>query len=350
MMNYFRDAINKLEAYTPGYQPGDDQVIKLNTNENAFPPSQKVFETLRNYDASMLRRYPEPMGNQFRQLAAEINGVGIDNIICTNGGDELLTIAFRAFCDETRGVCWPTPTYSLYDELAGLQNCPITKIPYSTEGTLEQMAEIAAPLSILCNPNAPTGNFLDVSYVKELADILSGKGVLLIDEAYVDFAPASCVSLVKSCDNIIILRSMSKGYSLAGIRFGYGIVSANLLEGLVKAKDSYNVDRLSIELASAAISDRDYFHETTEKIKLQREKLTEELRTLGFAVENSHTNFLLAKHDKANTIYTSLRNLNIIVRYFDLDGLRDKLRITVGTIDENRRLLEALKFILGSLK
>ncbi|MGE4286218.1 MAG: histidinol-phosphate transaminase [Phycisphaerae bacterium] len=348
-MSYFRKAIDALEAYVPGYQPGDEGVIKLNTNENAFPPSSKVFEALRSYDAALLRRYPAPLGDDFRCAAAELHGLDASNIICTNGGDDLLTICMRAFCDASRPVCWPTPTYSLYDELAALQECAVKTVPYKPETVTGELAKIAAPLTILCNPNAPTADFICPQTVAKLAANLVGKGVLLIDEAYVDFAPADCSQLVTAFDNIVILRSMSKGYSLAGIRFGYGIASASLMEGLIKVKDSYNVDRLAVELATAAIKDRAYFEQTRDEIKRQRSLLTAGLRELGFELGQSSTNFLLARHESAAEIYKLLREENIIVRYFNLRGLEDKLRITVGSEQENKSLLGALGKILAKL-
>ncbi|WP_085755084.1 histidinol-phosphate transaminase [Sedimentisphaera salicampi] len=349
MMGYFRENIENLEAYVPGYQPAGNDVIKLNTNENAYGPSPKAGEALKNFSPDELRKYPQPSADKFRKIAAEVNNVGIDNIICTNGGDELLTLAFRAFTDEKRNVCWASPTYSLYDELSGIQGCSALRVTYQPDEAVQKIAEISASLSILCNPNAPTGDFITPDRISMLAARLEGLGILLIDEAYVDFAPASCAPLVKEFDNIIVLRSMSKGYGLAGLRFGYGIVSENLLEGLNKVRDSYNVNRLSVEIASAALADQNYFRKTVEKIKQQRETLRVELVKLGFEVNKSHTNFVLAQHPEAKQIYNKLFEAGIIVRYFDLDGLRDKLRITVGTNNQNNKLLDTLSTILPAL-
>jgi len=349
VMSYFRENIEKAEGYEPGFQPTQkDEVVKLNTNENPYPPSPKVLKVLAKITAEQLRRYPDPLGNTFRQAAAEVNGVQPDYIMCCNGGDELLSMAFRAFCDENRPVAYPVPTYSLYPVLANMQNCRAIEVPFDNEFNLPaKLAITGAALTIVCNPNAPTGSFVSVDELASLADELAG--ILLIDEAYVDFAEANCAALAKDFDNVIILRSMSKGYSLAGIRFGYAIAKPFLIAGLMKVKDSYNVDAVAIAIATAAIKDQQYFKETLEKVKKNREELIEQLRLLSFEVANSSANFVLAKSKncQASEIYDKLVQRNIYVRFFDLPGVDDKLRITVGTKEQNERLILALKEILS---
>jgi len=347
-MGYFRENIEKAESYQPGFQPSQADVVKLNTNENPYPPSPQVMKVLATITAEQLRRYPDPLGNAFRQAAAEVNGVQPDYIMCCNGGDELLRIAFQAFCNENRPVAYPAPTYSLYPVLANLQNCQAIEVPFDGEFNLPaKLASSAAALTIVCNPNAPTGSFVSVEELASLADELAG--VLLIDEAYVDFAEANCTALVKDFDNVIILRSMSKGYSLSGLRFGYAIAKPSLIAGLMKVKDSYNVDAVAIAVATAAIKDQQYFKENVEKVKRDREELTEQLRALKFDVSKSYANFVLAKSKNcpASEIYDKLVQHNIYVRYFDLPGLSDKLRITVGTKEQNNKLILALKEILS---
>lgn len=347
-MGYFRENIERVEGYQPGFQPKQTGVVKLNTNENPYLPSPQVMKVLAETSAEQLRRYPDPLGNAFRQAAAEVNGVQSDYIMCCNGGDELLSMAIRAFCDENRPVAYPVPTYSLYPVLANLQNCQAIEVPFDEEFNLPaKLTRTGAALTILCNPNAPTGSFVGVEEAASMADEVAG--VLLIDEAYVDFAEANCTTLVNDFDNVIILRSMSKGYCLAGIRFGYAIAQPDLITGLMKVKDSYNVDAVAIAVATAAIKDQQYFKENIEKVKTERERLTEELRALNFEIPNSHANFVLAKSKsgKAGEIYDKLVQRNIYVRYFDLPGLEDKLRITVGTKDQNDKLLSALKEILS---
>jgi histidinol-phosphate aminotransferase len=347
-MGYFRENIERVEGYQPGFQPKATDVLKLNTNENPYPPSPAVMKALAEISGEKLRRYPDPVGGEFRQAAAEINGMNPENILCCNGGDDLLTMAFRAFCDENRPVSYPVPTYSLYPVLAKLQNCDAIEIPFDEEFNLPpELAKTGAALTIVCNPNAPSGSFIEIGDLASLAAGLSG--ALLVDEAYSDFAEANCASLVRDYDNLILLRSMSKGYSLAGLRFGYAIAQADLIAGLIKVKDSYNVDAVSLALATAAIKDQDYFRRTTAEVKKARESLVSQLRKLEFNVPDSHTNFVLAQSPNrlAKEIYDKLVERNIFVRYFDLPGLSDKLRITVGTAGQNDKLIQALKEILS---
>jgi histidinol-phosphate aminotransferase len=346
-MGYFRENIEKAKAYEPGFQPVQTDVVKLNTNENPYPPSPLVLKVLSEISPEQIRRYPDPMGNAFRQAAAKVNGIAPDYIMCCNGGDELLKMAFQAFCDENRSVAYPVPTYSLYPVLAKLQNCRAIEISFDNEFNLPpKLAASGGALTIICNPNAPTGSFINIDELASLANELNG--ILLIDEAYVDFAEKNCVALVKDFNNVIILRSMSKGYSLAGIRFGYAIAQPDLITGLVKLKDSYNVDAVAIALATAAIMDQNYFRKTVEKVKAERRRLTEQLRIIGFDVPDSSANFVLAKckNDSASEIYEKLIQQNIFVRYFAYPRLEDKLRITIGTPEQNDKLLSALKEIL----
>ena len=260
----------------------------------------------------------------------------------------MLTMAFRAFCDENRSVAYPVPTYSLYPVLAKLQNCERIEVPFDEEFNLPaKLAGTGAALTIVCNPNAPSGSFVSVEELASLADELSG--VLLIDEAYVDFAERNCRELVKELDNVVVLRSMSKGYSLAGIRFGYGIAQPGLIAGLMKVKDSYNVDAVAIAVAAAAIKDQEYFKQCVAKVKAERSRMIEQLRKLGFDVPASQANFLLAKYKDGDAagVCEKLAKQNIYIRYFPYPGLADKLRITIGTAEQNDRLLAALREIVA---
>ncbi|MFH1716401.1 MAG: histidinol-phosphate transaminase [Planctomycetota bacterium] len=347
-MGYFRENIEQLKGYEPGFQPKTTEVIKLNTNENPYPPSLEVIKALGGIKVDRLRRYPDPLADEFRQAAAEVHGLAPENFMCCNGGDDLLTIAFRAFCDESRPVAYPVPTYSLYPVLAKLQNCEAIEIPFDGEFNLPaKLARTGAALTVVCNPNAPSGSFVSVGEMASLAYELPG--VLLIDEAYSDFADENCAALVKDFDNVIILRSMSKGYGLAGIRFGYAIARPELIDGLMKVKDSYNVDAVAIAVATAAIKDQKYFSKTTEKVKKARDLLVAQLRALKFEVPQSYANFVLAesKNCPAREIYDKLVQRNIYVRYFDLPGLSDKLRISVGTMEQNDILILALREIVS---
>lgn len=347
-MSYLRDNIERMAGYTPGFQPTGTDVVKLNTNENPYPASPKVLEAIRQTTAEQLRRYPEPAGESFCRAAAEALGVGPENILCTNGGDDLLNICVRACCDAGRPVAYIQPTYSLYPVLAEIQGCPTIEIDRSQPDALDRLARANAALTIVCNPNAPTCELLPINALASLASKLSG--VLLIDEAYADFADENALWLTRHFDNVILLRSMSKGYSLAGLRFGFGIANASLIDGLMKVRDSYPVDAVALRAAAAAIADQAYFLENVGKIKAERTRLIAALRATGLEVPDSQTNFVLArcvtKH--AEAVFKALAEKHIFVRYFRLPGLEDKLRITVGTPEQNDRLLAAIKQILAT--
>ena len=348
-MGYFRDNIEKIKGYEPGIQPKSLDVIKLNTNENPWPTSPAVMKVISEIKPEQLRRYPDPMGNVFREAAARINGVELDWIMCCNGGDELLRLAFSAFCDKKRPVAYPVPTYSLYPVLADIQNCRAIEVPFDKEFNLPaRLARVRAALTIVCNPNAPSGTFIEVDELASLAAEM--KGVLLIDEAYVDFAEQNCTELVTQFENVIILRSLSKGYSLAGLRFGYAIARPEMIQGLLKVKDSYNADAIAVAAATAAVNDRDYFRQNVEKIKAERNRLSEQLKSLGFELPESSSNFVFTEHKtcRAKDIYDKLVERNIYLRYWDSLGIENKLRISVGTKEQNDTLLSVLKEIISA--
>lgn len=345
-MGYFRETIEKMEGYTPGFQPKNPDAVKLNTNENPYPPSPKVLEAIRGIRDFQVRRYPDPMGGAFRQAASEVFDLPEDHILCVNGGDELLNYAFRAFCDADRPAAWAEPTYSLYPVLARLQDCRAIQIDRNMD-SLEELARINAPLTIVCNPNAPTCDFTAVDKIAGLASRL--EGVLLVDEAYVDFAQDNCLRLVRDFANVIVLRSMSKGYSLAGMRAGLGFAQPTLIEGLVKVKDSYNIDAVTITAAAAALRDQAYHKDCVAKIIAERSRMIGELRKMEIAVPDSTTNFVLAQSIQmpAEKLFKLLAERDIYVRYFKLPGLEDKLRITIGTPEQNDQLLGAIREILS---
>jgi histidinol-phosphate aminotransferase len=346
-VTYFRDEVERSAGYTPGFQPRQTDAVKLNANENPYPPSPAVLQALAGLTAEHLRRYPEARGDSFREAAAAIHGVEPDNIVCGKGGDDLLSIALRAFCDESRPVAYPAPTYALYRVLADLEGCPAREVPFAAGFHLPaELAATGAALTIVCNPNAPSGTWVPVEELAELAGRLTG--VLLVDEAYVDFAPRDAGSLAKEFDNVLILRSLSKGYSLAGLRFGYGLAPKKLIAGLMKVKDSYNVDAIALTLATAALQDQTYFRRNVEKVKRQRQALAEQLRALDFEVPDSHTNFVQARPRTAAAaaLHRQLAERNIYVRHYDSPDLRDKLRISIGTQEQNDRLVAALREIL----
>lgn len=345
-MNYFRPAIAFLEGYTPGEQPKPGTpIIKLNTNENPYPPSPQALEVLRNLDSEWLRRYPDPYSKDFCQAVSDALGVPDEGIIVTNGSDDLLNILIRA-CGEgsERKVVYPMPSYILYRTLAALQAASVEEVTYLEDYQLpiEQLVAAKGAVTLIATPNSPSGHIVPLDDLRQLASRVSG--VLAIDEAYVDFADYSAIALVSEFPNVIILRTLSKGYSLAGLRLGFGIANPQLLSGLFKVKDSYNVDAIAILVGAAAMRDQQYKNACAEKVKRSRGKLAIDLRQIGFKVRDSQGNFLLVTppDNQAAEIYQSLKQQNILVRYFNTPGLSDKLRITVGTDQQNQKLLQAI--------
>ncbi len=357
--------IEQMAGYTPGFQP-DTTAIKLNTNENPYPPSPAVVKALANINPDQLRRYPPIYWNELRNTIAKLHNIDHEMVVCGNGGDEILSMLIRCCCNKDRPVAYPTPTYTLYRVLAQIQNCPVIELPFSDSSCQlpEQLAHTGASLTIVCNPNAPTSSFVSPQEIEKLAQQLNG--VLLVDEAYVDFAENSCLPLLKNNENIVILRSLSKGYSLAGMRLGYALTaSERIIEAMIKVKDSYNINIATQMAGQAALADQTYHKENVSKIITERARLTNELRQLGFVVPISHTNFVLAQwpetkdlnnqadvntdytdHITAKQIYESLCQANIFVRYFDTNQLRDKLRITIGLPHQNDALLAQLQKII----
>lgn len=348
-MSYFRPNIDAMSGYQPGEQPGAAaKVIKLNTNENPYPPSSKALEVLQEMEGELLRRYPDPMATAFRQAAGEALGVPSDWILVGNGSDDLLTMVIRACTGSNRSVVYPMPTYVLYQTLAQIQNAPIQEVPYPEDYQLPVKALIEAngAVTFIASPNSPSGTRVPLELLDKLASQLSG--VLVIDEAYADFADENALALVQSHENILILRTLSKGYSLAGLRLGFGIANPVLLAGLIKVKDSYNVDAVACLVGAAAIADQGHQQRNTQKIKQSRTQLGQDLQGLGFRVWPSQANFLLAQPsgDQAQELYQTLKNQGILVRYFNQPRLSNKLRITVGTPEQNQALIQALTELL----
>ena len=349
-MSYFRAAVDATTGYIPGEQPKPGtKIIKLNTNENPYPPSPQAMEVLRNLDSEWLRRYPDPYARDFCEAVSEVLGVPTDWIIVSNGSDELLNVIIRACAEGSdRPIVYPMPTYVLYRTLATLQPAETIEIPYPQDFKLpiDKLVAAKGAVTFIASPNSPSGHIVPFNDLRELAQRVSG--VLVIDEAYVDFAEYSALPLVLEFNNVIILRTLSKGYSLAGLRMGFGIANPQLLSGLFKVKDSYNIDAIATLVGAAAIRDRAYKNECVEKIKKSRAKLAIELINLGFTVLKSHGNFLLATPPAKNaeSLYLKLKEQGILVRYFKQPGLEDKLRITVGTEQQNQTLLSALLCLL----
>jgi len=348
MIEFLRANIRALTGYVPGEQPRDAAFIKLNTNENPYPPSPKVFEAIRNAiaDGEKLRKYPDPLGTTFRQTAAGVLGVKPDAILIGNGSDELLTIVTRAFVGEKGLVASPTPSYLLYGTLAGLQGASYQTVPYTSDWRLpDPWPIVKANLTFVANPNSPSGTTVASQNLDRLAAQLAGP--LVIDEAYADFADENALSLAGK-KNVIITRSLSKSYSLAGIRFGYAVADPALVREFNKIKDSYNCDALSLVAATAAIEDQYYLIQTRALILNTRRRLIEQLPHLGFTVYPSQANFVWARRSDGGTrfIFEELRRRKILVRYMAYEGYGDGIRISIGTDAEIDRLLVELKTIV----
>jgi histidinol-phosphate aminotransferase len=342
-----RTTIRNLDGYVPGEQPlPGARVVKLNTNESPYPPSPRVLEAIRAVPPHALQRYPRPMADEFREAASRVLGVPADAILAGNGSDDILTIATRTFLAPGDALAYPEPTYSLYPVLARLQDARIVAVPWGHGWSLpvEALAATGARAIYVANPNAPSGTFVPVDAVEALARAFDG--VVLVDEAYVDFADANCLDLALRLPNVIVSRTLSKAYALAGLRFGFAVTRPELVHEMVKVKDSYNCDAVSIAAASAAIADQDYARGTWVKIRAERERLTHALRGLGWSVLPSQANFVLAAvpggRGRAAQVLAGLKSAGVLVRYFDAPGLDDKLRITVGTSDDTDALIRAL--------
>ena len=340
---FFRDNIAAMSGYVPGEQPKVTGLLKLNTNENPYPPSPAVKKVLRNFDSDRLRLYPDPVGCELRNAVAELYSLETENVLLGNGSDDILTIIFRSFVgDGDRFACF-YPSYSLYPVLAAIQNVECCEIVLNQDFSLPEdtcaQAENAR-LLIVCRPNAPTGNSFSLARLESLCHDFSG--IVVIDEAYAEFADDNCLDFVRRYDNVIVSRTLSKSYSLAGVRLGYALASPELIEGMMKVKDSYNVNALTQALALAAVRDQDYLRETRTAIIKARDLLSCGLCERGFTVIPSQSNFVFASPpDRDGKAYfDNLREANIIVRYFPGQMTGDFVRITVGKMEEMKRLLE----------
>jgi histidinol-phosphate aminotransferase len=340
--------IRAMAGYVPGEQPTGNDFIKLNTNENPFPPSPRVLAALKEALAGgdRLRKYPDPLGTAFRQAAGRVLGIDPDSILIGNGSDDILTILTRAFVPEKGLIVSPTPSYLLYRTLADLQGARFQTVPYSSDWRLSFPWPIpSADLTFIANPNSPSGTIVSIQDVKRLAGELSGP--LVVDEAYVDFAEDNALALATQ-GRIIVTRSLSKSYSLAGIRFGYAVAEPALVKEFVKVKDSYNCDALSLVAATAALEDQDYFRQARALILATRARLAQELPKLGFEVCPSQANFLWCRHpsESPRRIFEELRRRKILVRYMVYEGYGDGLRISIGGDADIDRLLAELRTIV----
>ncbi len=349
-----------LSPYVPGEQPQHDNLCKLNTNENPFPPSPKVGEAIAKVliqQAQELRLYPAPESNDLRAALAQAYNLDVNQVFVGNGSDEVLALIFASFFLKERPLLSPDIGYSFYPVYAQTFGVHLVKIPLEDDFSIDPDA-YRQPCSgiIIANPNAPTGLLLSLADIRKLASEHSN-AVIVIDEAYIDFAQTdadntdaqvSAVSLINECDNVIVTQTFSKSRSLAGLRVGMAFGSASLIEALTRMKNSFNsypLDKLAQAGATASVLDVDYFEQTRQQVIDLRTSLTSELTALGYKVLPSHANFIFArpKDGNASAVASILRDQGIIVRHFDKPRINEYLRITVGTSDQHERLINALK-------
>jgi histidinol-phosphate aminotransferase len=334
-----------MHPYVPGEQPQGGGVVKLNTNENPYPPAPGVIAAVQSAATADLRLYPEPTAKPLREEAARRYGVRPEQVLAGNGSDELLTMLTRALVGIDDIVVYPEPTYSLYDTLVTVQEGRSLTIPFPEDFALPPALFAAAGrLMFICNPNAPSGSLTPVAAIAELASGFDG--VVVVDEAYVDFAPpgSSALPLLASHDNVVVLRTFSKSFSLAGLRIGLAFGHPDLLTEVAKVKDSYNLDRVAIAAGTAALVAYEWMERNVARIVATRARLAERLAVLGYDVLPSATNFVLARRrgEDQGPVQKALRARGVLVRHFATDRLRDALRISVGTEDEIDRLLAEL--------
>jgi histidinol-phosphate aminotransferase len=346
-----RPNIAAMQGYVPGEQPRGTEFIKLNTNECPYPCSPAVKAAIgRVLQQVGLARYPDPMATAFRERAAELHAADLpqitpDWILCGNGSDDLLTIITRAFVGAGDLIRFPRPSYILYGTLAEIQGARSEQVAFQPDWSLGDDFTAAAPglaLAFLANPNSPTGTVVPPVAVGKLAAALPCP--LVVDEAYGDFAETNCLRLVADNERVVVTRTLSKSYALAGLRFGYVVAQPQVIRELAKVKDSYNCDALSIAGATAAIDDRGWFDRTRAAILATRTRLTAGLRGLGFACIDSQANFVWSRHATADSrgLYEQLKAAGILVRYMNYPNWSDGLRMSVGTDEQTDALLAKL--------
>lgn len=340
-----------IDPYVPGEQPQSDDIIKLNANENPYPPAPGVQETLRTFDASRLALYPDANGKALKNALASRFSLKPTQVFLGNGSDDVLALAFQSFFCSEQPILYPDITYSFYPVW-----CDLFRIPYETvpldENFCVNVRDYDKPNGgiVLPNPNAPTGRGVSLDFLEDLLQH-NADCVVIIDEAYVDFGAQSAVPLLSKYENLLIVQTMSKSRSLAGLRIGYALGSETLIATLEAVKNSYNsytMDALALAAGEAAVKDEAYFQETCRKVIATRERTAEALRALGFSVQPSLTNFLFVTHPakKAPEIFEYLRQINIFIRYFKLPRIDNYLRITVGTDEQMDRMIDALRAFL----
>jgi len=350
----FRAAIDRMAPYVPGEQPRPGQrLIKLNTNENPYPPSPRVRRAILKAAAGDgLRLYPRPFADDFVAAAARLYRIPRQMILAGNGSDELLAMLFRAVLNPGDTVAYPSPTYTLYDTLAAVAEARVAPITYGRDFELpfDDLARASAPLTIVCNPNAPSGTQIPTATLARLARLLQPR-LLVVDEAYVDFAGHNALALVRSCENVAVLRSLSKSFSLAGMRLGLCFARPPVIEGLLKVKDSYNLSKVAQAAGAAALEDAAWAMRNVDRVRATRRATEAALRAIGFEVRTSSANFVLARLPGVDLsgVVAALRRRGILVRYFATPLLFDAIRITIGKPAAMKALLKELKPLVAKM-
>ncbi|MBO5525963.1 MAG: histidinol-phosphate transaminase [Clostridia bacterium] len=347
---FYSKLASEISPYTAGEQLNDKKYVKLNTNENPYPPSPKAIEALKNYDAETLRLYPDPSCRKLREAIAQAEGVTAEEVFCGNGSDEVLALCFPAFFDpDGAGACFADITYSFYPVFADFFRIPTKIVPVKEDYSFDMQAlrKTNCQGYFLTNPNAPTSLGLPLDEVESFVKDNPDK-IVIMDEAYMDFYGQSAVPLTKRYANLLVVKTFSKSYSLAGMRLGYAVGEQKLIDALFRMKDcfnSYPVDGLAQAVGAASILDRAYFAERIEMVVKERERLKREISLLGFDVLDSKSNFLFVQFAKTGGeyAYRFLRERGVLVRFWNKPRLSDRCRITVGTREQNEILLEALR-------
>ncbi len=352
MSKFWSEMAKRAEPYVPGEQLAKKNIIKLNTNENPYPPSPKVIEAIQNeIHTTNLRLFPSPTMDELRTTIGAYYGLDKANVFVGNGSDEVLAFAFMGLFDPGKPIRFPQITYSFYPVYAKVFNIDYEEVPLNDDFTLdvERFFESVGGV-IFPNPNAPTSIYLPLHEIERILEHNKDR-VVIVDEAYVDFAEASAATLINKYDNLLVVQTMSKSRALAGLRVGFALGNNELIKGLIRMKDSFNsypVDRLALVGAKAAIEDETYFREITKKIIQTRTWVTEELQSLGFKVLPSQTNFVFTTHETypAERLYEALKQRNILIRYFKTKPIENYVRITIGTDEEMKQLIRAIEEII----
>ena len=343
--------VRKVVPYTPGEQPKIQNIIKLNTNENPYPPAPAVAEALKNMDVDRFKKYPDPSCSVLVDAIADFYNVSSDKVFVGVGSDDVLAMAFLTFFNSDKPVLFPDITYSFYDVWANLYRIPFKQIPLNEDFTINKEDYFAENGGVvIANPNAPTGVELPLKDIEEILQ-KNRDVVVIVDEAYIDFGGESALPLIDKYDNLLVVQTFSKSRSMAGMRIGYAFGNEKLIKYLSDVKysfNSYTMNTPTLELGALAISNRDYFDKTRNMVINTRERVKKELKNLGFEFADSKTNFIFAKHPKKSgkEIFANLRSRGIIVRRFDLPRIDEYLRISIGTDEEMDTLIRALKEII----